>query len=89
MRAINYSTARRDLAKTMDEVLDNHEPMIVTRKGERSIVMISLEDYSALVETDYLLSTPANAGHLMRGIADHRSGKTRKVTLEQLAEEAK
>ncbi len=86
MRAINYSTARRELAQTMDAVQEDHEPVIITKKGDCSVVMISLQDYSSLVETDYLLSTPANAGHLMRSIAEHRSGKTVKVPQDQLKE---
>ncbi len=42
----------------MDKVCDDHSPIIITRKSQRSVVMISLEDYQALEETAYLLRCP-------------------------------
>lgn len=48
MDAITYSTARANLAKTMDRVCDDHAPLIITRNGEQSVVMLSLEDFNAL-----------------------------------------
>ena len=65
MNAITYSTARAKLATTMDQVCDDHEALIITRNGEQSVVMLSLEDYKALEETAYLLRTPANAKRLL------------------------
>lgn len=74
MNAITYSQARRDLAKTMDKVCDDHSPIIITRKSRRSVVMISLEDYQALEETAYLLRSPKNARRLLESIAELESG---------------
>lgn len=65
MDAITYTTARANLATTMDRVCDDHEALIITRNGEQSVVMLSLEDYKALEETAYLLRTPANAKRLL------------------------
>jgi antitoxin YefM len=65
MDAITYSTARANLATTMDRVCEDHEALIITRNGEQSVVMLSLEDYKALEETAYLLRTPANAKRLL------------------------
>ena len=65
MNAITYSTARANLATTMDQVCDDHEALIITRNGEQSVVMLSLEDYKALEETAYLLRTPTNAKRLL------------------------
>jgi antitoxin YefM len=56
MDAITYSAARANLAKTMDRVCNDHEPLIITRSGEQSVVMLSLEDFQALEETAYLLA---------------------------------
>ena len=74
MNAITYSQARSDLAKTMDRVCDDHSPIIITRKSQRSVVMISLEDYQALEETAYLLRSPKNARRLLESIAELQSG---------------
>ena len=65
MDAITYSAARANLASTMDRVCSDHEPLIITRNGEASVVMLSLEDYRALEETAYLLRSPANARRLL------------------------
>jgi antitoxin YefM len=48
MDAISYSAFRADLAGTMDRVCDDREPIVVTRKNGRSVVMLSLEDYKLL-----------------------------------------
>ena len=50
MDAITYTHARTHLAKTMEKVCDDHDPVIITRQNQRSVVMISLEDYQALEE---------------------------------------
>ena len=74
MDAMSYTTARANLAKTMEKVCDDHSPVIITRKSERPVVMISLEDYEAMQETTYLLRSPANARSLLESIAELESG---------------
>ncbi len=74
MNAVTYSQARQDLAKTMDRVCDDHSPVIITRKSQRSVVMISLKDYQALEETAYLLRSPENARRLLESIVELESG---------------
>jgi antitoxin YefM len=68
--AIAYSEARQNLAATMTQVCDHHEPVIITRQKAPSVVMMSLEDYSALMETAYLLRSPRNAQRLREALAD-------------------
>ena len=75
MRSLTYTTVRQNLAKTIDRVIDDHEPIIVTKKNDRAVVMIALEDYEAMEETAYLLRSPANADRLMRSISQLESGK--------------
>ncbi|MDO9596210.1 MAG: type II toxin-antitoxin system prevent-host-death family antitoxin [Azoarcus sp.] len=74
MDAITYTTARANLAKTMDRVCEDHEPLIITRNGEQSVVMLSLDDYKSLEETAYLLRTPTNARRLLAAIAQLHAG---------------
>ena len=74
MDAMSYTAARANLAKTMEKVCDDHSPVIITRKSERPVVMISLEDYEAMQETTYLLRSPANARSLLESIAELESG---------------
>ena len=74
MDAITYTSARQNLAKTMDRVCEDHEPIIITRSNEQSVVMISLADYNAMEETAYLLRSPKNATRLLESIAQLESG---------------
>jgi antitoxin YefM len=75
MDAISYSTARANLATNMDRVCEDHEPLIITRNGQPSVVMLSLEDFTALEETSYLLRSPTNAKRLMTAIEQLTAGK--------------
>jgi antitoxin YefM len=68
MDTIPFSAARANLAKIIDRVCDNHETLIITRNGEQSVVMLSLEDYQSLEETAYLLRSPKNANRLLASI---------------------
>jgi antitoxin YefM len=75
MTAITYTAARANLAKTMDRVVEDHDPIIITRNSEQSVVLLSLDDYQALEETAFLLRTPANATRLLASIQQLNSGK--------------
>ncbi len=75
MDAISYTAARANLASTMEKVCNDHTPVIITRKSETPVVMMSLEDYEAMEETTYLLRSPANARNLLESIAELESGQ--------------
>ncbi len=77
MDVISYTRARETLAKTMDRVCNGHSPVIITRKNQRSVVIMSLEDYRALEETAYLLRSPKNARRLLESIAELEAGRNR------------
>ena len=82
MDAMTYTTVRANLASTMERVCNDHEALIITRNGERAVVMLSLEDYQSLEETAYLLRTPANAKRLLSATTQLDAGKgvVRKLT---------
>jgi antitoxin YefM len=75
MKAIAYTTARQNLAKTMEAVCKDHAPVIITRRASESVVVISLEDYAALEETAYLLRSPRNTRRLIESVAQLEEGK--------------
>jgi antitoxin YefM len=68
MKAISYTAARQNLAKTMENVCKDHDPIIITRKTTDSVVLMSLEDYESLAETAYLLRSPKNTRRLIESI---------------------
>ena len=83
MDSITYSHARSNLAKTMERVCDDHTPIIITRKNQNSVVMLSLADYDALAETAYLLRSPKNARRLLESVAElASSGGTERELIE-------
>jgi antitoxin YefM len=83
MKAITYTAARESLASTMDEVCRDRAPVIITRKRDQAVVMVSLEDYESLEETAHLLRSPANARRLLTAIESlaRGKGKERRVNL--------
>ena len=81
MDAITYSAARANLASTMNRVCNDHEALIITRNGDQSVVMLSLEDFQALQETAYLLRNPTNAKRLLSAAAQLAAGQGTERTL--------
>ena len=74
MNTMTYTAARQNLAETMKEVCNDHEPVIITSKRDKAVVMISLDDYKSMEETTYLLRSPKNAKRLMEAIHEIESG---------------
>lgn len=66
MLAVNYTTLRENMKSYMDKVTDDYETMIVTRKNNKNVVMISEEAYNNLMENIYLTSNKANYDWLMQ-----------------------
>ena len=85
MKAMTYSAARENLAATMNLVCDDHDPVIITRKRNQAVVMVSLEDYESLQETAYLLRSPKNAQRLSEGIAQLEKGQGVVKSLDELS----
>ena len=75
MKALSYTALRSNLAKTMEKVCDDHEPIVITRKSEGAVVMLSLEDYESLEETTYLLRSPKNVRRLLESVSQLEEGR--------------
>jgi antitoxin YefM len=75
MKAITYTAARENLASTMNQVCDDHDPVIITRNREQAVVMLSLADYESLQETAYLMRSPVNARRLLESIEELTKGE--------------
>ena len=74
MRVINFSDARNRLKSVLDRVVDDADYTIISRRDKEDAVVLSLEQFNALIETVHLLESPANAAHLAESIRQFRSG---------------
>ena len=83
MLAVNYSNLRENMKSYMDQVSDNFETVIITRKEERNIVMISETAYNNLLENAYLTENKANYDWLTESKKQFEAGKiSRKELIE-------
>ena len=74
MRVINFSEARNNLKSVLDQVVDDADYTIITRRDSEDAVVMSLETFNSYMETFYLLRTPANAAHLTKSIEQFKNG---------------
>lgn len=75
MQTISYTEARNRLARLMDKAERDREPITITRNGAGTAVLIAAEEYAAMEATLHLLSTPANAERIRKGLADFAARK--------------
>ena len=81
MRVINFSDARNQLKSVIDQVVDDEDFAIITRRDADDAVVMSLDHFNGLMETVHLLNSPANVAHLSKSIGQYRAGKTQQREL--------
>lgn len=75
MRIINFSDARSSLRTLIDQVVEDADVTVISRRDAPDAVIMSFDHYSSLMETVHLLSSPANAAHLAKSIGQARAGQ--------------
>jgi len=75
MDARSYTAVRDKFAETLDKVCDDHEPVFITRRNGKTVVMLSLEDYRSMEETAFLMRNPKNATRLLAAIEEIEAGR--------------
>jgi antitoxin YefM len=75
MQVLSLTEVRNNIKAMFDSVYLDNEEVIIHRKGRESIVVISLDDYNALKETNYLLASPSNRKHLLESLKQLRTGR--------------
>ena len=81
METITYSEARGNFRATIEKVCEDHTPVIITRRNQQPVVMVSLEDYNAMEETLYLLRNPRNAERLLQSVHNIQAGQVQEKSL--------
>ncbi len=83
MRVVTFSEARNKLKAILDQVTNDADYTVITRRDAEDAVVMSLDYFNSLLETVYLLKSPANAAHLEQSIAQYRQGQaTEKALLD-------
>ena len=77
MRVISFSDARNKLKNVLDQVVNDADYTVITRRDAEDAVVMSLEQFNSLMETVHLLKSPANATHLTKSIKQYQSGKAK------------
>nr|WP_320058801.1 type II toxin-antitoxin system Phd/YefM family antitoxin [uncultured Bacteroides sp.] len=67
MKIANYSELRNNLKSYLDGVINDSEPLIVHRSGNESVVVISLEEYNSIKETEYIMKSPTMMDIIRKG----------------------
>jgi antitoxin YefM len=75
MRVVSFTEARNGLKAVLDAVVNDADTTLITRRDSEDAVVMSLDYYNSLMETVYLLRSPANAGHLTKSIEQFKNGK--------------
>ncbi|MGF9563743.1 type II toxin-antitoxin system prevent-host-death family antitoxin [Neorhizobium sp. JUb45] len=75
MASVRFTDFRQNFATHFDTVLESRAPLLVTRQGKESVVVLAEGEYESLQETLHLLSTPANADRLRDGLEQLQGGR--------------
>ncbi|MFD1883852.1 type II toxin-antitoxin system Phd/YefM family antitoxin [Paracoccus pacificus] len=86
MHIVNYSDARKHLKDVMDHAIHDKTETVITRTGKEAVVVVGKEEWDAIQETLYLLTSPANAARLRESIAQLNAGRGVERTLKDEAD---
>ena len=87
MIAVNYTQFRDQMKKHLDYVTEDYDTVIVTRKGNRNVVIISEDSYNNLLENIHVMGTKANYDWLIQSKAQLEQGKARRHELIEVEDE--
>lgn len=83
----NPTDARKGFFKLLKQVAENHQVFIVNRRDGENVALISESDLTSLIETVYLLRSPANGRRLLDAISESLLGQIKPQTIEELKQE--
>jgi antitoxin YefM len=84
MNVTTISKFRKNAKEYFDQVIDNQDVLLLTRNDGQTVVVMTLDEYNAKIETDYLNSSTANKKHLEKSLNSLRSGKLEKHKLVEI-----
>ena len=85
----SYTEAREHLASVWDKTVSTREPVVISRRGKESVVMLPLDEWDSIAETAHLLRSPTNAKRLLAALQRTAQGEGESFTIEELSKRAK
>ncbi|MCA1954790.1 MAG: type II toxin-antitoxin system prevent-host-death family antitoxin [Anaerolinea sp.] len=82
-----YTQARAGLANLLDQVTHNREVVIIQRRGEEEVALIAASELQSLMETAYLLRSPANAERLLTALGRALKNEVQPLSVDDLRRE--
>jgi antitoxin YefM len=86
MSSVTYTEARENLASIWDKTVASREPVVISRRGAESVVMLPLGEWEGVSETAHLLRSPANARRLLAALLRAEKGEGKAMKPAELAE---
>jgi antitoxin YefM len=87
MTETTYTNLRQSLASMLDRVANDHEVVIVRRKGDKKVALIPADELAGLLETAHLLRSPKNAQRLLTALRRATSGRGKPESIEKFRRE--
>lgn len=84
MRTANYTELRKNLKEHIDAVIADNDALVVDRGNNTGVVMISLEEYNSIMETEYIMSNPSVLADIQQSLQEISEGKGIEVNLATL-----
>ena len=84
MKTTSYTDLKANLKSYIDAVIDNYDTVVVNHGNGKGVVMISLEEYNSLKETEYIMSSEQTMNDIRKGEEDLKAGRGIEVNLDEL-----
>ena len=84
MRTSNYTDFRKNLKKHLDSVVIDNDPLIISRGDNTAVVVLSLEEYNSIMETEYIMASPGVLADIEKSRQDIKDGKGIEIDINQL-----
>lgn len=89
MHTVSYSEARATLAALLDQVTDDQEAIVISRRGKKPVALVPLDELESYRETAYLLRSPANTERLLAALNRADRGEGQPMTVAELEQHLK
>jgi len=84
MRTSNYTDFRKNLKKHLDAVIIDNDPLIINRSDNSAVVVLSLEEYESILETEYILASPGTVSDIKKSRKEIKEGKGIEIDVDEL-----